>query len=72
MRPLRYSINVTLDGCCDYRAIIPEEDLRRHAVENLDQADALHFGRTTYEVWRQLSGRRAGGWPTLGGFDLLS
>jgi len=21
MRPLRYSINVTLDGCCDHRAI---------------------------------------------------
>ena len=22
MRPLRYSINVTLDGCCDHRAMI--------------------------------------------------
>ncbi len=22
MRPLRYSINVTLDGCCDHRAIL--------------------------------------------------
>jgi dihydrofolate reductase len=50
MRPLRYSINVTLDGCCDHRAIIPDEDLHRHAVENLDQADALLFGRTTYEM----------------------
>ena len=39
MRPLRYSINVTLDGCCDYLAIIPEEDLHRHAAENLTQAD---------------------------------
>src|SRR5690348_1921891 len=45
MRPLRYSINVTLDGCCDHRAIIPDEDLHRHAVENLKQADALLFGR---------------------------
>src|ERR1700684_326798 len=50
MRPLRYSINVTLDGCCDHREMIPDEDLHRHAVENLDQADALLFGRVTYEM----------------------
>ena len=56
MRPLRYSINVTLDGCCDHRAIVPDEELHRHAVENLDRADALLFGRVTYEMmeaaWR--------------------
>src|ERR1700732_4349545 len=56
MRPLRYSINVTLDGCCDHRAIPADEDLHRHAVENLNQADALLFGRVTYEMmessWR--------------------
>ena len=56
MRPLRYSINVTLDGCCDHRAIVPDEDLHRHAVENLLQADALLFGRVIYEMmeaaWR--------------------
>jgi len=50
MRPLRYSINVTLDGCCDHRAIFPDEDLHRHAVENLNRADALLFGRVTYEM----------------------
>ena len=50
MRPLRYSINVTLDGCCDHRAVVADEDLHRHAVENLDQADALLFGRVTYEM----------------------
>jgi dihydrofolate reductase len=56
VRPLRYSINVTLDGCCDHRAIIPDEDLHRHAAENLARADALLFGRVTYEMmesaWR--------------------
>ena len=56
MRPLWYSINVTLDGCCDHRVMIADEDLHRHAVENLDQADALLFGRVTYEMmeaaWR--------------------
>ena len=50
MRPLRYSINVTLDGCCDHRAITPDEDLHRHSVENLERADALLFGRVTYQM----------------------
>jgi dihydrofolate reductase len=50
MRPLRYSINVTLDGCCDHRGIIPDEELHRHAVENLNRSDALLFGRVTYEM----------------------
>jgi dihydrofolate reductase len=56
MRPLRYSINVTLDGCCDHREMIPDEDLHRHAAGNIAQADALLFGRVTYEMmesaWR--------------------
>jgi len=50
MRPLWYSINVTLDGCCDHREGIADEDLHRHAVENLDRADALLFGRVTYQM----------------------
>lgn len=50
MRPLRYSINITLDGCCDHRAMLVDEDSHRHAVENLEQADALLFGRVTYEM----------------------
>jgi dihydrofolate reductase len=56
VRPLRYSINVTLDGCCDHRAISPDEATHRHATEILAQADALLFGRVTYEMmesaWR--------------------
>ncbi|HKB50092.1 MAG TPA: hypothetical protein VKC63_01525 [Solirubrobacterales bacterium] len=56
MRPLRYSINVTLDGCCDHRAIPADEDLHRHAAEILNQADAILFGWVTYEMmesaWR--------------------
>jgi dihydrofolate reductase len=57
MRPLRYSINVTLDGCCDHRVGIVDEDLHRHAAENIARADALLFGRVTYEMmeagWRR-------------------
>ena len=50
MRPLRYSINITLDGCCDHREGIADKDLHRHAVENLNRADALLFGRVTYDM----------------------
>ncbi|GGJ80193.1 deaminase reductase [Pilimelia anulata] len=53
MRPLRYSINVTLDGCCDHRAMPADEELHRHAVENLGRADALLFGRVTYEMMEE-------------------
>src|SRR5262245_14289435 len=56
MRPLRHSINVTLDGCYDHRVMIADEDLHRHAMENIARADALLFGRVTYEImeagWR--------------------
>jgi dihydrofolate reductase len=56
MRPLRYSINVTLDGCCDHRAGLVDEELHRYWAERLTQADALLFGRVTYEMmesaWR--------------------
>ena len=55
-QPLRYYINVTLDGCCDHRVMLADEDLHRHAAEALERADALLFGRATYEMmeaaWR--------------------
>jgi dihydrofolate reductase len=50
MRPLRYSINVTLDGCCDHRAGVPDEETHRHAAESIAGADALLFGRVTYQM----------------------
>jgi dihydrofolate reductase len=59
MRPLRYSINVTLDGCCDHREMPTNEDLHRYFAEKLAQADALLFGRVTYEMmeaaWRPVA-----------------
>jgi dihydrofolate reductase len=39
-----------LDGCCDHRVIPANEELHRHAVENLERADALLFGRVTYDM----------------------
>jgi hypothetical protein len=64
MRPLRYSINVTLDGCCDHREGIADEESDRYWAANLERADALLFGRVTYEMmeaaWRQPA---TGTWP---------
>ena len=62
MRPLKYYINITVDGCCDHRAMVPDEDLHRHSADNLAQADALLLGRVTYEMmeaaWRPPAGAR--------------
>lgn len=55
MRPLRYSINVSLDGCVDHAAGTPDEDTHNHAAQNIARADAIILGRTTYELmefWR--------------------
>ena len=64
MRPLRYSINVTLDGCCDHRVGIPDEESHRYWAASVERADALLFGRVTYEMmeaaWRQPA---TGTWP---------
>jgi dihydrofolate reductase len=57
MRPLQYSINVTLDGCCDHEVIVPEEELHRYFAANLERADALLFGRLTYQIFAVF-------WPT--------
>ena len=64
MRPLRYSINVTLDGCVDHRAGIPDEELHRHHAGNLARADALLFGRVTYQMMEEAWRREPdGSWP---------
>ena len=56
MRSLRYNINITLDGCCDHRVGIADEELHQYAAESLARADALLFGRVIYEMmeaaWR--------------------
>ena len=65
MRPLRYSINVTVDGCCHHEAgLAPDEDSMRYWTAEMERADALLFGRTTYEMmesaWRKPT---TGAWP---------
>ena len=65
MRPLRYSINVTLDGCCHHEAGLPPgAESMRYWTDQMERADALLFGRVTYQMmesaWRKPA---AGTWP---------
>ncbi len=64
MRPLCYSINVTIDGCVDHRAGIPDAELHRYWAERVARADAMVLGRVTYqmmeEAWRRPP---SGEWP---------
>ena len=64
VRPLRYTINVTLDGCCDHRVGTPDDELHRHHAANLERADALLYGRVIYQMMEDAWRRPAsGGWP---------
>ena len=65
MRPLRHSINITLDGCCHHEAgLPPDEESMRYWTAQMERADALLFGRVTYEMmesaWRKPA---TGPWP---------
>ena len=65
MRPLRYSINVTLDGCCHHEAgLPPDEESMQYWTAAMHRPDALLFGRVTYQMmeaaWREPA---TGVWP---------
>lgn len=65
MRPLRYSINVTLDGCCHHEAGLPPDDeSMRYWTAEMARADALLFGRVTYQMMESAWRRPVTGtWP---------
>lgn len=65
MRPLRYSINVTLDGCCHHEAgLPPDAESMSYWTAQMERADALLFGRVAYQMmesaWRKPA---TGTWP---------
>ena len=65
MRPLRYSINVTLDGCGHHEAgLPPDEESMSFWTAELERSDALLYGRVTYEMMESAWRRPANGiWP---------
>lgn len=64
-RPLRYSINTTLDGCCHHEAgLPPDPESMQHWTREMQRADALLFGRVTYQMMESAWRRPATGpWP---------
>jgi dihydrofolate reductase len=47
---LTFGLNVTLDGCCDHREGIADDELHDHFTQLMDEAGAMLWGRTTYEM----------------------
>ncbi len=65
MGQLRYSINVTLDGCCHHEAgSPPDKESMHYWTAQLERAGALLFGRITYEMMESAWRRPVTGtWP---------
>ncbi|HCS19864.1 MAG TPA: dihydrofolate reductase [Bacteroidetes bacterium] len=57
MRKIIAAINMTLDGDCDHRAGIPDEEVHDHYTQLLQEGDTILYGRITYELM--------GFWQTL-------
>ncbi|WP_223624032.1 dihydrofolate reductase family protein [Microbacterium sp. EST19A] len=65
MRPLRYAINVTLDGSVHHEAgLTPDEEFMDFWTAEMDRSDAELYGRVTYEMMESAWRRPADGvWP---------
>jgi dihydrofolate reductase len=55
---LTFALNVTLDGCIDHRAGIPDDDLLDYFTQLVGGAGAMLYGRTTYELMEDA-------WPAI-------
>lgn len=58
MRKLIAAINMTLDGFCDHTAVIADDEIHQHYNELLSNADALLFGRITFQLMESY-------WPSV-------
>ena len=47
---LTFALNVTLDGCCDHREMIADDELHDYFTQRMDAAGAMLYGRVTYEL----------------------
>jgi len=50
MRNLIFSINTTLDGCCDHTKANPSESIYEYFGDLMRSADTLVYGRKTYQL----------------------
>ena len=56
---LTFALNVTLDGCCDHRVGVADDEMHRYWTRVMDASGAMLFGRRTYELmedaWPQVA-----------------
>src|SRR5574342_1127746 len=50
---LTFALNVTLDGCCDHREMVANDEMHRYWTRVMDAAGAMLFGRRTYELMEE-------------------
>ena len=51
MRNLIYSINLTIDGCCDHTQVgAPHDEMYDYYIHLLQAADTFVYGRKTYQL----------------------
>jgi dihydrofolate reductase len=58
MRKIVAAINVTFDGFCDHTAAIANPELHQHYTDLLNDAGAILYGRTTYQLMEDV-------WPNV-------
>jgi dihydrofolate reductase len=52
MAKLVFALNVSLDGYVDHRAMLPDEGLFRHFIDDVRGLAGMVYGRRMYEVMR--------------------
>lgn len=63
MRKVIAAINMTLDGFCDHTDMVADEEIHEHYRELLSGADAILYGRITYQLmqyWQTLIEKPSG------------
>ena len=50
MRKVIAAINMTIDGFCDHTVLSPGEEIHQHYMQLLNNADAILYGRITYQL----------------------
>lgn len=64
MRKLIYSINLSIDGCCDHTKFSGDEETHDFFTNLIKEADLLVYGRKTYELmvpfWPEMAKNRSG------------
>jgi dihydrofolate reductase len=50
MRNLIYTINITIDGCCDHTKTVADEEVLDDYTQLVRDADLVVYGRKTYQL----------------------